>query len=100
MVPPSPLDDPEIARFAWSRYWRIMRRMGLFALVVVAVSLAWLYEQNGFVSIHLYIAAALGIGLTIMTGAALMGLVFLSNGTGHDAAVIDPLAEDEDRAGG
>lgn len=97
MVPPSPLDDPAIARFAWTRYWRIMRRMGLFTLVVIAVSLIWLYRQNGFVSIHLYIAAAIGIGLTIMIGAALMGLVFLSNGTGHDAAVIDPLAGEPDQ---
>ena len=96
MVPPSPLDDPDVARFAWARYWRIMRLMGLVALIVVAGSLAWLYQQNGMVSIHLYIAAALGIGLTIMVGAALMGLVFLSNGTGHDAAVVDPLDDDRD----
>jgi hypothetical protein len=96
MVPPSPLDDPDVARFAWARYWRIMRLMGVVAVIVVAGSLAWLYQQNGMVSIHLYIAAALGIGLTIMVGAALMGLVFLSNGTGHDAAVVDPLDEDRD----
>ena len=96
MVPPSPLDDPDVARFAWARYWRIMRLMGVVAVIVVAGSLAWLYQQNGMVSIHLYIAAALGIGLTIMVGAALMGLVFLSNGTGHDAAVVDPLDDDRD----
>ena len=29
-----------------------------------------------------------------MLTVALMGLVFLSSGTGHDAAVIDPLSED------
>ena len=39
------------------------------------------------VSIHFYIASALGIGFTMLLGGALMGLVFLSSGTGHDEAV-------------
>ena len=34
-----------------------------------------------------FIATALGIGLAMLLMSALMGLVFLSNGTGHDAAV-------------
>ena len=65
-------------------------------VVMLTVALAVLYLQIGFVSIHLYIASALGIWLTIMLMAALMGLVFLSSGTGHDSAVIDPLADELD----
>ena len=33
------------------------------------------------------IAVAIGISFTMLLGGGLMGLVFLSNGTGHDAAV-------------
>lgn len=94
MRAPSPLEDPETAAHAWGRYRRILRATGAAALVVVAAALAVLYAQDGPVSIHLYIAAALGIGGTVMLGGALMGLVFLSNGTGHDAAVAHPPDED------
>ena len=61
---------------------------------IVAVVLGWLFLENGFVSINLYIASALGIGGTVMLTVALLGLVFLSSGTGHDAAVVDPLADE------
>ena len=89
MSAPSPLDDPATAAHAWARFKRILRWMALAALAVILIAFALLYAKEGFVSIHLYIAAALGIGLTTMLGAALMGLVFLSNGTGHDASVAD-----------
>lgn len=94
-MPPSPLDDPANAAHAWARYKRIMGYMAWLTLVVVAAVLVLLFEENGFVSINLFIAAALGIGGMMLLTAALMGLVFLSSGTGHDAAVVNPL-EDED----
>ena len=90
------MDDPETARFAWARYRRAMRQMAGVTLLVVAVVLGWLYLENGAVSIHLFVAAGLGVALTMMLAGALMGLAFLSSGTGHDDSVIDPLA-DRDR---
>ena len=39
---------------------------------------------------HFFIAVALGIGFSMMLTSALMGLVFLSNGTGHDESIHDP----------
>ena len=54
-----------------------------------------LFREYGLVSINLYIATALGIAGTMMLTTALMGLVFLSSGTGHDHAVIDPLADEQ-----
>jgi hypothetical protein len=36
------------------------------------------------------------VGLSVMLGAALMGLVFLSSGSGHDESVEDPFADDPD----
>ncbi|MEO1043837.1 MAG: hypothetical protein AAFX04_00175 [Pseudomonadota bacterium] len=87
MTKRSNLDDPEVAAHAWARYWRIMRFMALLTLICVVIALAILFAQYGFVSIHLYIAASLGIGATMLVTAALMGLVFLSSGTGHDEAI-------------
>lgn len=94
MAPRSPLDDPETASHAWARYRRIMRAMMTATIFVVLLALAALYWKNGLVSVHLYIATAVGIGFTMLLGSALMGLVFLSSGTGHDEAITDPL-EDE-----
>lgn len=95
MIRPSPLDDPATAAYAWARYLRIMRWMMLATIGFVVAAVAALYRSNGAVSIHLYIAAALGIGFTMLLASALMGLVFLSSGTGHDECIVDPL-EDED----
>jgi hypothetical protein len=86
----SPLDDPATAAHAWARYRRLMRWMGGLTLVVVLVALALIYRETGMVSIHLFIAAALGVGFTVMLMAALMGLLFLSSGTGHDESIDDP----------
>lgn len=93
-LPPSPLDDPGNAAHAWARFRRIMRAMGWITALVVAITLGFLFREYGLVSINLYIATALGIAGTMMLTTALMSLVFLSSGTGHDQAVIDPLAED------
>jgi heme/copper-type cytochrome/quinol oxidase subunit 4 len=94
MIPDSPLDDPDKAAFAWARYRKLMRWMVAFTLSIIVAAMVFLYRSNGFVSIHFYIATALGIGFAMMLMSALMGLVFLSAGTGHDDAIIDPL-EDE-----
>jgi len=89
MAKPSPLDDPDRASFAWARFKRIMRLMSWITLGVVLASLAYLWATVGDVPIHFYIATALGIGASMMLMSALMGLVFMSNGTGHDDSVSD-----------
>lgn len=95
MIPSSPLDDPKNAAHAWARYLRIMRWMMTITIGFVTVAVILLYRSNGMVSIHFYIATALGIGFTMLLASALMGLVFLSAGTGHDESIIDPLEEDD-----
>lgn len=97
MVPRSPLDDPRVAQFAWARYRRLMRLMLLVTVTTVIGAVVALYRSNGFVSVHMYIAAALGIGAAMLLTSALMGLVFLSHGTGHDEAISDPLEEERNR---
>ena len=93
----SPLDDPENAAHAWARYRRLMRFMFLFTVGVVAIAMALLYKQNGLVSVHFFIATALGIGLSMLLTSALMGLVFLSHGTGHDESVDNSLDDLDER---
>ncbi|PNU01717.1 hypothetical protein [Novosphingobium guangzhouense] len=94
MIPASPLDDPHKAAHAWARYLRIMRWMMTITVGLVIGSVILLYRSNGMVSIHFYIATALGIGFTMLLASALMGLAFLSSGTGHDEAIVDPLEDD------
>lgn len=98
MAKRSPLEDPETAAHAWARYRRLMRLMFLVTVMVVLLAMLLIYKENGTESIHLFIATALGLGLTMLLLSALMGLVFLSSGTGHDEAVIDPLEESDDRS--
>lgn len=97
MIPRSPLDNPRNAAFAWARYKRLMRFMMLITIGIVAIAVALLYRSNGMVSVHFYIATALGIGFAMLLTSALMGLVFLSSGTGHDEAIVDPLEEERNR---
>ncbi len=81
------LDDPEYAAFAWGRYRRIMAWMALASLIagiIAAVALNTFYGPLGLVAI---LAAIGGIGGSVLMAAALMGLVFLSSGTGHDESV-------------
>ncbi|MCG6119559.1 MAG: hypothetical protein MEP44_02830 [Blastomonas sp.] len=91
----SNLDDPDYARFAWRRYWRVMGWMAAATALAVLAILGVLFVLHGTVSIHLYIAAALGVGFTMLLTAALMGLVFLSSGTGHDESIDDALDPDD-----
>ncbi len=94
MTRPSPLDDPEQAARAWARFVRIMRWMMLLTVTLVVGAVVGLYRANGLVSIHFYIATALGIGFTMLLASALMGLVFMSSSTGHDECIVDPLEDD------
>ena len=97
MMPRSPLDDPRVAQFAWARYRRLMRWMMLVTVTLVVGAMVALYRSNGAISVHFYIATAAGIGFAMLLMSALMGLVFLSNGTGHDEAISDLLEEERNR---
>ena len=94
---PSRLDDPVYAAFAWGRYWRLMRWMATFTIVMTAGVLGAFYWRNGLVSIHFYIATAGAIFFSMMLTCGLMGLVFLSSGSGHDESIEDPFADEVNR---
>lgn len=93
MVKKSPLDDPVNAAHAWARYRKIMRLLMSVTVATVLVAVALLYVYQGAISVHFYIAAALGIAFMMLLGGGLMGLAFLSNGTGHDESVDNKLPD-------
>jgi len=70
--------------------------MFALTLLVVGGAMVAIFWSEAEVSPHFFIAVALGIGMTMLLASALMGLVFLSNGTGHDESIHNPL-DDEDR---
>jgi hypothetical protein len=88
----SGLDDPDYAAFAWARYRRLLGWMGLATTLIVAIAVWLLDIWYGPLSWIAILAAIGGFGATIMMAAALMGLVFLSSGSGHDEDVdrVDP----------
>ena len=81
------LDDPEYAAFAWARYRMIMRWMTGAMIIIVTGAILLLNYAYGPLSWIAIAAAVGGFGGTVMLTAALMGLVFLSSGTGHDEQV-------------
>ena len=88
------LDDPAYARHAWGRYKRLLKWMALASAVAAAIAVALLWRWVGPLPLHMTIATAIGVGLSVLMAAALMGLIFLSSGTGHDESV-DRFAEDQ-----
>ena len=92
MTDPS-LDDPDYARFAWGRFRKLMIWM-VFASTVTAIGgLFLLHAIIGEIPFHMAIATGIGTFVSVMLAAALMSLVFLSNGTGHDDSIQDPFED-------
>lgn len=84
---PSGLDDPEQAAFAWARYRRILAWMALGGAAASA-AIIWLLDRvSGPLTLVAKAAGFAGIFASILMAAALMGLVFLSSGSGHDETV-------------
>lgn len=88
------LSDPDYARFAWARYRRLMVWMTVAALATTIVSLLLLWIVRGPLPAAFLIFTAGGVFFSVLLAAALMGLVFLSSGSGHDDRIQD-YSEDE-----
>jgi len=94
---PPGLDDPAYAAFAWRRYRRLLAWMLVPTTITVGLAIRALEIWYGPLSLVAILASIGGFGGSIMMTAALMGLIFLSSGTGHDDAVSRAhFDEDED----
>ena len=61
-----------------------MRWMVLLSVVTVLLALIYLKRSGEPVPIQMVIATVAGVGLTMLVGTGLMGLLFVSNRSGHD----------------
>lgn len=91
------LDDPDYAAFAWGRFRRILGWMAAGSAVASGLADVWLWWMMGTLDWFTAIAVPIGIFVTLMSAALLMGLMFLSSGSGHDEDVEDPLRDRPDR---
>lgn len=88
------LDDPRYANHAWTRFRRILWGMAAAAMAssfAVVALLEWTSGPLPWIFIGLIV---FGVWATIMMAALLMGLMFLSSGTGHDHKVEDRFSEE------
>jgi hypothetical protein len=85
-VPPG-LDDADYAAFAWSRFRNLMAWMTLAAAICVAIVIVAMAQVQGPLHLATMLGIIGGVGGSVMLAAALMGLVFLSSGSGHDEDV-------------
>lgn len=87
------LDDPGYARFAWRRFRRILSWVtvvGIAAAVLAIWLLGKVYGTLGWVAT---LATFGGVVGSVAMAGALMGLAFMSSGTGHDE-VVERFGED------
>jgi hypothetical protein len=87
------LDDPHYAAFAWGRFRKLMIWMVAASSITTVGGLLFLKSMIGPIPIHMAIATGLGVFASVMLAAALMGLVFLSAGSGHDETIVDPFED-------
>lgn len=80
-------NEPPAAGANWAAFRRLMRWTLLATLAVTALGLWWLHANGAPARWELWLAATGGIAGTMLLTGALMGLVFLSNRSGHDATV-------------
>jgi len=90
-----PARDPNPPHSIKQHFMRIMRLAAVFSIVIAALAVVPVAHVQSELHVHILIATALGIGLTVLLGTALMTLTFLSNHSGHDAGVAGPHQKDE-----
>ncbi|UUR07178.1 hypothetical protein [Sphingomonas glaciei] len=81
---PQPDPIPSLRRSQWQRFRRIMRWMSVASILAAATAVYFVTQGESETKIHMLIATALGAGFSVLLGAALMTLTFLSSGSGHD----------------
>ncbi len=77
-----PVPSPPKATF--QRFVKAMRWLGLLSIVIAAIAVVLVARGDSGIHIHMLIATALGVGLTVLLGTGLMVLSFLSAQSGHD----------------
>ena len=92
---PDPIPSPRHSTLR--RFWRIFRLLALLSIVIAAIAVVLVARGDPTVHVHMLIATALGIGVTVLLGTGLMALAFLSSKSGHDEAATPHIHEEKDK---
>ena len=84
MPRPDPLPRPAASHT--NKLKRSLKLLGWFAGLVAAIATLLVARGQTELHIHMMIATALGMGLAVFIGGALMLLIFYSANSGHDEA--------------
>jgi L-lactate permease len=95
MPQPDPVPTPR--HVIMRRFWRIFRLLALLSIVIAALAVYLVARGDPTIHVHMLIATALGIGLTVLVGTGLMTLVFISNSSGHDQAAARGAEENDEK---
>ena len=82
MPRPDPVPSPRHSLLR--QFKRIMRWLALLSIVIAAIAVLLVASGDDTVHVHMLVATALGVGLTVLLGTGLMALSFLSARSGHD----------------
>lgn len=82
MTRPDPTPSQSVSMLR--RFVRAMKWLALLSVVVAAIAVLLVAQGDEGVHIHMLIATALGVALTVLLGTGLMVLTFLSSSSGHD----------------
>ena len=91
---PTPDPIPPLERLKLE-FLRLMRWAALFSIAIAALAVFLVARGDTEIRVHMLIATALGVGLSVLLGIALMTLLFLSNRMGQDADAADHRQKDE-----
>jgi hypothetical protein len=70
--------------------------LAFLSIVIAAIAVVLVARGDPTIHVHMLIATALGIGLTVLLGTALMTLAFLSSSSGHDDQATLHIREEND----
>ncbi|HEU5482192.1 MAG TPA: hypothetical protein VFU80_03740 [Sphingomicrobium sp.] len=82
MPRPDPIPGPTASTL--QRFRRAMKWLALLSITVAAIAVLLVSRGDSGIHVHMMIATALGVGLTVLLGTGLMVLSFLSASSGHD----------------
>ncbi len=94
MPEPDPIPSPRHSLMR--RFWRIFRLLALLSIVIAAIAVFIVARGEPGLHVHMLVATALGVGLTVLLGTGLMTLVFLSSSSGHDERANPHIRQDGD----
>ena len=84
MPRPDPLPKPAASHT--TKLKRSLKLLAWFAILVAAIATVLVARGQPDLHIHMLVATAIGMGLAVFIGGALMLLIFYSAASGHDEA--------------